>query len=235
MGGRGAYTEGKQKEYVYKIVEKIEGVKVLAPVNAEASHSMPAETHSSDAYIILDKKNGVFRQYREFTKDHLPTFEIGYHFESGLSENGLNVFHIHEYTKPGIEHRQKSRFMTPDEIQKYRKFFKGVSDAQIDEYLDYYRRKKTMTGRNITEFILELYNNPEMEFIYHKERYMISGYVDSSDNMYTLELWNITKNVLVFKCSDSSREKCVDRFEENGAFDGKTIYDAEDEIEVQYG
>lgn len=92
-----------------------------------------------------------------------------------------------------------------------------------------------MTGRNITEIILELYNNPEMEFIYRKERYMISGYVDSSDNMYTLELWNITKNVLVFKCSDSSREKCVDCFEENRAFDGKTIYDAEGEIEVWYG
>ena len=103
---------------------------------------MPAEAHSSDAYIILDKKNGAFRQYREFTKDHLPIFEIGYHFESGLSENGLNVFHIHEYTQPGIEHRQKGRYMTPDEIQKYRKYFKGVSDVQINEYLDYYRRKK---------------------------------------------------------------------------------------------
>lgn len=141
MGGRGAYTEGKQKEYVYKTVGKIECVKVLAPVNAEASHSMPAEAHSSDAYIILDKKNGAFRQYREFTKDHLPILEIGYHFESGLSENGLNVFHIHEYTQPGIEHRQKGRYMTPDEIQKYRKYFKGVSDVQINEYLDYYRRK----------------------------------------------------------------------------------------------
>lgn len=100
-----------------------------------------SEAHSSDAYIILDKKNGAFRQYREFTKDHLPILEIGYHFESGLSENGLNVFHIHEYTQPGIEHRQKGRYMTPDEIQKYRKYFKGVSDVQINEYLDYYRRK----------------------------------------------------------------------------------------------
>ena len=53
-----------------------------------------------------------------------------------------------------------------------------------------------MTGRNITEFILELYNNPEMEFIYRTERYMISGYVDLSDNMYTLELWNVTRMLL---------------------------------------
>ena len=32
-----------------------------------------------------------------------------------------------------------------------------------------------MTGRTISEFITELYNNPEMEFIYHDNRYMISG------------------------------------------------------------
>ena len=35
-----------------------------------------------------------------------------------------------------------------------------------------------MTGRTISEFITELYNNPEMEFIYHDNRYMISGYVE---------------------------------------------------------
>ena len=141
MGGRGAYTEGKQKKYVYSTVDKIETVKVLAPVDKNASHSMPAEAHSSRAYIILDKENDIFRQYREFNEGHLPTLEIGYHFESGLSENGKNVFHIHEYSQPGIEHRQKGRLMTPDEIQKYRKYFKGVSDSQINDYLEYYRRR----------------------------------------------------------------------------------------------
>lgn len=141
MGGRGAYTEGKQEKYVYRTVDEIEGVKVLAPVDDKASHSMPAEAHSSRAYIVLDKENGVFRQYREFNEGHLPTLEIGYHFESGLSENGKNVFHIHEYSQPGIEHRQKGRMMTPDEIQKCRKYFKGVSDSQINDYLDYYRRR----------------------------------------------------------------------------------------------
>lgn len=141
MGGRGAYTEGKQKKYVYSTVGEIEGVKVLEPVNDKASHSMPAEAHSSRAYIVLDKENGVFRQYREFNEGHLPTLEIGYHFESGLSENGKNVFHIHEYSQPGIEHRQKGRLMTPEEIQKYRKCFKGVSESQINDCLDYYRRR----------------------------------------------------------------------------------------------
>ncbi len=92
-----------------------------------------------------------------------------------------------------------------------------------------------MTGRSISEFITELYNNPEMEFIYHDHRYMISGYVNSSDDMYTLELWNINTNRLVFKCSDKFREKCVEQFEDSKLFDKRTIYEAEAEIDVQYG
>ena len=84
-----------------------------------------------------------------------------------------------------------------------------------------------MTGRTISEFITELYNNPEMEFIYHSNRYMISGYVSPSGDIYTLELWNISTNNL--------REKCVEQFEASKLFDNRTIYEAEDEITVQYG
>ena len=92
-----------------------------------------------------------------------------------------------------------------------------------------------MTVRTISQFITELYNNLQMEFIYHDNRYMISGYVGASDEIYTLELWNITTNTLVFKCSDKLREKCVEQFEDSKVFDGRTIYEAEDEIIVQYG
>ena len=92
-----------------------------------------------------------------------------------------------------------------------------------------------MTGRTISEFITELYNNPEMEFIYHNNRYMISGYVSSSSDIYTLELWNITTNSFVFKCSDNLREKCIEQFEDSKLFDNRTIYEAEAEINVQYG
>ena len=92
-----------------------------------------------------------------------------------------------------------------------------------------------MKGRNIGEFISELYNNPEMEFVYRDKRYIISGYVDSSDKIYTLELWNITSDCSEFKCSDKFREKCVEKFEDSDIFDGKTIYEAENEIEVQNG
>lgn len=125
MGGRGTYAIGNNVEYTYKTVGEIEGIKVLQPVNAEKSFSMPSEAHSSNSYIVLDK-SGVFHQYREYNKALLPVFEIGYHFEKGISKHGEHVFHIHEYSVPGIENRQHARNITPQEYEKYKKYFKGV-------------------------------------------------------------------------------------------------------------
>lgn len=142
MGGRGTFASGKNVTYKYETVDIIDGVKVLAPIDKGSSFSMPAEAHSSKAYILLDKKNGVFRQYREYDENHRITKEIGYHFENGLSENGKNVFHIHDFSKPGIDNRQKGRLMTPSEISHYRKYFKNVSQDTINSYLDYYRRRE---------------------------------------------------------------------------------------------
>lgn len=125
MGGRGTYAVGNSVAYSYKTVGKIEGVKVLQPIDSRRSYSMPPEAHSSSQYIILDKK-GVFRQYVEYNENHLPIFEIGYHFESGMSKRGESVMHVHEYSKPGIEHRMPARRITQKEYEKYKKYFKGV-------------------------------------------------------------------------------------------------------------
>jgi len=140
MGGRGTFAVGNPVSYQYKTVDNIDGVKVLEPINKKSSFNMPVEAHSSTAYILLDK-NGVFRQYREYDTTHNITKEIGFHFESGLSENGKSVFHIHEFSKPGIDNREKGRLMTPEEIFHYRKYFKNISDDTIRTYLDYYRRR----------------------------------------------------------------------------------------------
>lgn len=125
MGGKGTYAIGNNVPYTYKTVDKIEGVKVLEPMNSKRSFNMPPEAHSSNSYILLDK-GGVFHQYTEYNKDHLPVFEIGYHFEKGMSKQGEHVFHVHEYPIPGIENRQPARNITPQEYEKYKKFFKGV-------------------------------------------------------------------------------------------------------------
>ncbi len=121
MGGRGTYSAGNNVAYSYKTVGKIEGVKVLRPLRGAIK--LPEEAHSSSAYILLDD-NGVFKQYREYDHEHYLKFEIGYHRETGLSANGEKILHVHEYTH---DFQRTKRLITPAEIQKYKKYFKGVS------------------------------------------------------------------------------------------------------------
>lgn len=142
MGGRGTFAAGRSVPYTYRTVGYMTGVKIVAPIDEKRSASMPVESHSSNKYILLDKKNNIFRQYREYNNEHRIIKEIGYHFEKDLSENGKKVFHIHEYSKPGIEYRQKGRLMTDVEVQAYRRYFKNVTEKEINEYLDYYKRRK---------------------------------------------------------------------------------------------
>lgn len=125
MGGRGTFASGNNVAYTYKTVGKINGVKVLQPIDSRKSYSMPTEAHSSNRYIVLGK-NGVFRQYVEYDKNHLPIFEIGYHFERGISTHGESAFHVHEYSSPGIDFRLPARAITTNEYEKYKKYFKGV-------------------------------------------------------------------------------------------------------------
>ena len=54
-----------------------------------------------------------------------------------------------------------------------------------------------MIGKSFQFFIDELYYNPEIEFFYRGERYMISGYVE--ENQYTLEVTNIGTSSVLFK------------------------------------
>ena len=60
-----------------------------------------------------------------YNKDHLPVFEIGYHFEKGMSKQGEHIFHVHEYSALGIDNRQPARNKTPQEYEKYKKFLRG--------------------------------------------------------------------------------------------------------------
>lgn len=92
-----------------------------------------------------------------------------------------------------------------------------------------------MKGKLLSEFIDELFMNPELELVYHNKKYLISGYT-SGKNLYT-----ISADVLginghnVFEVSNSNRNECVTKFEEAKIFDGLTIYEAEQDIDVLYG
>ena len=90
-----------------------------------------------------------------------------------------------------------------------------------------------MIGTKLSEFVDELYYNPEIEFIYDGKRYMISGYM--VEDCYVLEMCNINANTILFEVSSASRNDCVTAFENATIFNGQTIYEVEKNIQVLYG
>lgn len=93
-----------------------------------------------------------------------------------------------------------------------------------------------MLGNNLNEFIDDMYHNPEKEISYCGKRYMIAGYVDETCELYTLEVYTIEKDSKeLFKFTSKVRYECVEVFEKAKIFDGKTIYEAEKDIEVLFG
>lgn len=127
MGGRGTYALGKNVAYTYKTVGKIGNIKILQPIDAKKSLKLPEESHSSGAYVLLNK-DGVFHQYRQYNTEHKVVIEIGYHNERALGKGNVLHFHIHQ--RPGVENHSASdtekRLLTKTEYKKYKYLFKGV-------------------------------------------------------------------------------------------------------------
>lgn len=92
-----------------------------------------------------------------------------------------------------------------------------------------------MQGKKLSLFIDSLYANPEMEFEYRGKKYLVSGY-RNDNNEYILQVDTIeasSKQIFLFK--DTNTSICVEAFEKAKLFDGRTIYEAHDEITVLYG
>lgn len=121
MGGRGTFARGNNVAYTYETVDKIEGVKVLRGLNGK--HSLPEESHSSEAYIKL-KPDGTFHEMRFYDKDHYLTLEIAYHPEPKLGSRTESVLHYHVYDRNF--NRTSARKLSKAMEKRYKKYFKGV-------------------------------------------------------------------------------------------------------------
>lgn len=121
MGGRGSFAAGHNAPYAYRTVGYVGGVKVLEGTGNQ--HGLPAESHTSTAYIKLNS-DGSFHEIRFYDKDHYLTKEIAYHREPNLAPTGGSILHIHEYKRDNFSER-KPRLLTESEYKQYRKFFKG--------------------------------------------------------------------------------------------------------------
>ena len=92
-----------------------------------------------------------------------------------------------------------------------------------------------MQGKKLSLFIDALYINPEIEFEYAGKKYLVSGYRDDN-NEYLLRVDTIeASSRQIFFIRDEDVQKCVTAFEQARLFDGRTIYEAHDEIAVIYG
>ena len=138
MGGRGTFAAGVSVDYTYEVDTafstdgKWEGVKILKGTKESGEHKLPESSHSSNAYIMLDK-NGNFREIRFYDDNHCLYLEIAYHKEKSLTgDNHTPVLHYHTYdssfskTKEGAGGRSKAHLLTEEMKDKYRKYFKGL-------------------------------------------------------------------------------------------------------------
>ena len=122
MGGRGTYALGNNVPFSYRTVDKIHGVKVLEGTNGK--HSLPEESHTSNAYIKL-KPDGTFHEIRIYDKNHYLIKEIAYHPEPNLDKTRKPILHIHEYKERDNFAIRPKRLLTNQEYNKYKKYFKG--------------------------------------------------------------------------------------------------------------
>lgn len=93
-----------------------------------------------------------------------------------------------------------------------------------------------MFGNDLNDFIEDLYHNPEKEIVYSGQRYMVEGFVNDTGELYTLEVYIIGNGCKeLFSYTSKMRHECIEAFEKAKIFDGRTIYEAEKDIEVIYG
>lgn len=101
-----------------------------------------------------------------------------------------------------------------------------------------------MKGNTIGEFIddILLTGGPEKEFIFRNKYYFLETTRDSEDKMLELsidEYDNSDPGDKIYLCSYNFKgadfAECVNKFEDARIFDGLTIYQAEQEIEVLFG
>lgn len=101
-----------------------------------------------------------------------------------------------------------------------------------------------MIGNTLNEFIGDLYANggPEKELKY-KDKYFIMQCENSSDkekvvlriDVYILQNDEAGDYIQSFLYNGATLADCVEAFEKAKIFDGKTIYEAEKDIEVLFG
>ena len=94
-----------------------------------------------------------------------------------------------------------------------------------------------MKGNNLNEFIDDLYSTggPEKEFLHKGNRYFLES-ANIDDRTIEMAIFQcFGKGEYIFRCKGKNFAECAKQFENAKIFDGKTIYEVENEIEVLFG
>ncbi|MCR5359283.1 MAG: hypothetical protein K6E55_05295 [Thermoguttaceae bacterium] len=95
-----------------------------------------------------------------------------------------------------------------------------------------------MKGSTLAEFINDLrtMGGPEKEFTFRDKRHFLETTFHEDTQMSEMYIFEIRdNNPIIARFFGKDFDECTDQFEEAKIFDGKTIYDVEDEIEVLFG
>ena len=96
-----------------------------------------------------------------------------------------------------------------------------------------------MKGNTLSEFINDVLTigGPEKEYEYRGKRYFMESQpyeLDPTQVEFVIFECFGDENY-IFKCHGKTNVDCVNEFEKAKLFDGRTIYEAHDEITVLYG
>ena len=94
-----------------------------------------------------------------------------------------------------------------------------------------------MKGNDLNQFIDDLYSmgGPEKEFIYKGKSYFLESANIGNNTIEMVMFQCFGKGEYIFRCTGKDFAECARQFEKAKIFDGKTIYEVENEIEVVYG
>lgn len=95
-----------------------------------------------------------------------------------------------------------------------------------------------MKGNTLNEFINDLYSmgGPEKEFIYNGKKYFLQCEALADSSLIEMVVFQcFGDEEYIFRCQGENFAECVETFEKAKIFDGKTIYEAEKDIEVLFG
>ena len=95
-----------------------------------------------------------------------------------------------------------------------------------------------MKGSTLAEFINDLrtMGGPEKEFTFRDKRYFLETIRQKETGLLEMYIFEVSDtDPIIARFFGKDFGECTDKFEEAKIFDGKTIYDVEDEIEVLFG